>query len=137
MYATILCGIGILPEIIHQNSSMFFDEMVFINEYDGEVASADLGAELAERVGEASVAMLASHGVLVTAPTIEEATYKSAALERTCEIMYKTMLTGHKPFPLTPEVMKPMKASLIERAVFAYWDGAARQLIAAEPDVLD
>ena len=137
MYATILCGIGLLPEIIHQNSSMFFDEMVFINEYDGEVASADLGAELAERVGEASVALLASHGVLVTAPTIEEATYKSAALERTCEIMYKTMLTGHKPFPLSPSVMKPMKASLLERAVFAYWDGAVRPLLAAEPDVLD
>jgi ribulose-5-phosphate 4-epimerase/fuculose-1-phosphate aldolase len=116
---------------------MFFDEMVFINEYDGEVASADLGAELAERVGEASIALLASHGVLVTAPTIEEATYKAAALERTCEIMYKTMLTGHKPFPLTPAVMKPMKASLLERAVFAYWDGAVRQLIAAEPEVLD
>jgi hypothetical protein len=51
--------------------------------------------------------------------------------------MYKNLLTGHKPFPLTPAVMKPMKASLIERAVFAYWDGAVRQLIAAEPEVLD
>jgi ribulose-5-phosphate 4-epimerase/fuculose-1-phosphate aldolase len=137
MYATILCGIGLLPEIIHQNSSMFFDEMVFVNEYDGEVASADLGAELAERVGEASVALLASHGVLVTAPTIEEATYKAANFERCCEIMYRTLLTGRTPFPLPPSVMKPMKASLLERAVFAYWDGAVRQLIANEPDVLD
>jgi len=47
------------------------------------------------------------------------------------------MLTGRKPFPLSPSVMKPMKASLLERAVFAYWDGAVRQLLAVEPEVLD
>ncbi len=137
MYATILCGIGILPDIIHQNSSMFFDEMVFINEYDGEVASADAGATIADRVGDATVAFLANHGVLVLAPTVEEATYKAANLERCCEIMYKTMLTGHRPLALDVSVMKPMKASLIERATFAYWDGAVRQLIANEPEVLD
>jgi len=28
-------------------------------------------------------------------------------------------------------------SSLLERAVFAYWDGAIRPLLAAEPDVLD
>lgn len=137
MYATILCGIGVLPEIVHQNSSMFFDEMVFINEYDGEVDSARIGAELADRLGDATIAFLASHGVLVIAPTIEEATYKAANLERCCEIMYRTMLTGRDPFPISPEHMKPMKASLLERATHAYWDGAVRQLIAAEPDVLD
>jgi ribulose-5-phosphate 4-epimerase/fuculose-1-phosphate aldolase len=136
MFATILCGIGVLPDVIHQNSAMFVDEMVFINEYDGEVASADVGAELAQRMGDATVAFLASHGVVIVAPTIEEATYKSAALERTCEIMYRTMLTGRQPFTMSDEHTKPMKASLIERATHAYWDGAVRQLLAAEPDVL-
>ncbi|HEV8295824.1 MAG TPA: class II aldolase/adducin family protein [Acidimicrobiales bacterium] len=137
MHVTILAGLGVLPEIIHQNSAMFFDEMVFVNEYDGEVDSAQLGGELAERMGDASVALLASHGVVITAPTIEEATYKSALFERCCEIHYKTMLTGRDPFPIAPEHLKPMKASLIERAAQAYWDGAVRQLLAREPDVLD
>lgn len=137
MYCTILAGIGVLPEIIHQNSAMFVDDLVFINEYDGEVASAGIGAELADRLGEASVAVLASHGALVMAPTIEEATYKAANFERMCEIHYKTMLTGRTPIAIDPAHLKPMKASLIERATFAYWDGAVRQLIAAEPDVLD
>ncbi len=136
MHCTILVGIGVMPEIIHQNSSMFCDEMVFINEYGGEVASADVGGSLADAIGDASIAFLASHGVLVTAPTMEEATYKSANLERCAEIMYKTMLTGHKPFPIPIEIQKPMKASLIDRAAQAYWDGAARQTITNEPEVL-
>jgi ribulose-5-phosphate 4-epimerase/fuculose-1-phosphate aldolase len=136
IHATVLAGLGVLPEIIHQNSAMFFEEMVFVNEYDGEVDSAELGGELAERMGDRSVALLASHGVVVTAPTIEEATYKSALFERCCEIMYKAMLTGRSPIPIAAEHLKPMKASLLERAAQAYWDGAVRQLLAAEPDVL-
>ena len=136
MHVTILAGLGILPEIIHQNSAMFFEEMVYVNEYDGEVADASGGAAIAEAMGDASVALLASHGVLVVAPTIEEATYKAANFERCCEIMYRTLLTGRTPLSIDPKHLKPMKASLLERAAEAYWDGAARTLIAREPEVL-
>jgi ribulose-5-phosphate 4-epimerase/fuculose-1-phosphate aldolase len=135
--ATVLAGLGIMPEIIHQNSAMFADEMVFVNEYDGEVATSSAGAELAERMGDATVAVLASHGVVVVAPTIEEATYKSVMFERMCDIHYRALLTGRTPIPIAPEHLKPMKASLLERAAQAYWDGAVRQLLATEPAVLD
>jgi ribulose-5-phosphate 4-epimerase/fuculose-1-phosphate aldolase len=136
IFTTILAGIGVLPEIIHQNSAMFFEEMVFINEYDGEVATSSGGAAIADAMGDASVALLASHGVIVVAPTIAEATYKSANFERACEIMYRTMLLDRKPFPIDPVHLKPMKASLIERAAEAYWDGAVRTLLAREPEIL-
>jgi ribulose-5-phosphate 4-epimerase/fuculose-1-phosphate aldolase len=136
MYATILAGLGVLPEIIHQNSAMFYEEMVFVNEYDGEVSSASGGAALASAMGDATVALLASHGVIVVAPTIAEATYKAANFERCCEIMYRTMLTGRTPFSIDPKHLRPMKASLIERAAEAYWLGAVRPLVAREPEVL-
>src|SRR5262245_6616355 len=135
--AAVLAAVGILPQIIHQNSAMFADEMVFVNEYDGEVATSSAGAELAERMGDASVAVLASHGVVVVAPTIEEATYKSVMFERMCDIHYRALLTGRSPIKIDPQHLKPMKASLLERAAQAYWDGAVRQLLDVEPDVLD
>jgi ribulose-5-phosphate 4-epimerase/fuculose-1-phosphate aldolase len=137
IHATVLAGLGVLPEIIHQNSAMFADELVFVNEYDGEVDSASAGAALAARMGDASVAVLASHGVVVVAATIEEATYKSVMFERMCDIHYRAMLTGRSPIPIAPEHLKPMKASLLERAAQAYWDGAVRQLLAVEPAVLN
>jgi ribulose-5-phosphate 4-epimerase/fuculose-1-phosphate aldolase len=137
MNATVLAGLGILPEIIHQNSAMFVDEMVFVNEYDGEVDSSSAGAALAERMGDASVALLASHGVVVVAPTIEEATYKSVMFERMCDIHYRALLTGRSTIQIDPQHLKPMKASLLERAAQAYWDGAVRQLLDVEPGVLD
>ena len=72
------------PNLVHQNSSILADELVLVNDYDGEVDKPTLGAELAEHIGDASVALLVSHGVIVTAPTIEEAVYKSVLFERTC-----------------------------------------------------
>jgi ribulose-5-phosphate 4-epimerase/fuculose-1-phosphate aldolase len=137
MYATVLAGLGVLPEIIHQNSAAFLDSMVFVNEYDGSIESAVAGAALAERVGDAKVALLANHGVMVMAPTIEEATYLSANFERTCEIHYRTMLTGRAPLLIGREHLKAMQGTLLERASEAYWNGAIRPLIAAEPEVLE
>ena len=78
-----------------------------------------------------------SHGVIVTAPTIDVATYAAANFERCCEIAYRAMLTGRDPVPIAEANQKQLKASLVERAAPVYWNGAVRQLIAAEPDVLD
>ena len=96
----------------------------------------DGAAEIALLIGDASVAVLVSHGVIVTAPTIEEATYKAANFERCCEIAWRTMLTGRTPRSIAAPYQKQLKASLIERGAPVYWAGAVRQLIAREPEVL-
>ena len=79
-YATALAAIGELPELVHQNSSILADELVLVTDYDGEVDQPTLGADLADRIGDASVALLVSHGVIVTAPTIEEAVVQVGAV---------------------------------------------------------
>ena len=60
-------AIGELPELVHQNSSILADELVLVTDYDGEVDQPMLGADLADTIGDASVALLVSHGVIVTA----------------------------------------------------------------------
>ena len=57
-YTTALAAIGELPELVHQNSSILADELVLIDEYEGEVDQAELGADLATSIGDASVALL-------------------------------------------------------------------------------
>ena len=49
-----LAAIGELPELVHQNSSILADELVLVDEYDGEVDQAELGADLAASIGDAS-----------------------------------------------------------------------------------
>ncbi|MDH4077373.1 MAG: class II aldolase/adducin family protein [Acidimicrobiia bacterium] len=136
-YASVLAAIGELPGIVHQNSSILADEMVLVVDYDGEVDSPVLGQELAARIGPASVALLVSHGVIVTAPTMAEAVYKSVLFERTCWMHHQIRLVGRLAHDIAPAFQRQLKASLVERAASVYWDGAVRQLLAREPEVLD
>jgi ribulose-5-phosphate 4-epimerase/fuculose-1-phosphate aldolase len=53
-YASALAAVGELPDLVHQNSSILADELVLVTDYDGEVDKPTLGAELAERIGDAS-----------------------------------------------------------------------------------
>jgi ribulose-5-phosphate 4-epimerase/fuculose-1-phosphate aldolase len=136
-HVVVLAAIGMLPEIVHQQGSMFDDDLVLVEEYTGEVDDAALGAELAERIGGASNAILVSHGIIVTAPTIAEATYRSASIDRMCKLAYDVMLSGRAPIPLAKGLREGMKKSLIERGTEVFWNGAVRQLLRAEPGVLD
>lgn len=136
-YAAALAAVGELPDLVHQNSSILADELVLVADYDGEVDKPALGAELADRIGDASVALLVSHGAIVTAPTIEEAVYKSVLFERTCMLHWLVRAMDRAPLPIAPTHQKQLKASLIERAAPVYWYGVVRTLVRAEPDVLE
>ncbi len=135
-HATALAALGLLPEMVHQTTSMFAGDMAFVDEYTGEVATAELGAELAERVGNASVVILANHGVIVTGPTVEEATYRAATLDRQCRLMYDVVTAG-RPHTVLPETLVgPMKASLLERGTDFFWGGAVRSVLRRSQEVL-
>jgi ribulose-5-phosphate 4-epimerase/fuculose-1-phosphate aldolase len=136
-YAAALAAVGELPDLVHQNSSILADELVLVSDYDGEVDKPALGAELAESIGDASVALLVSHGVIVTAPTIEEAVYKSVLFEHTCHLHWLVRAMDHAPIPIAPTHQKQLKASLIERAAPVYWHGVVRALVRDEPEVLE
>jgi len=136
-YASALAAVGELPDLVHQNSSILAGEMVLVSEYGGEVDKPHLGAALADLIGEASVALLVSHGVIVTAPTIAQAVYTSVLFERTCMLHWRVRALGERAIPIGAGPQAQLKASLVERAAPVYWNGAVRQLLAVEPEVLD
>ncbi len=136
-YATVLAAIGLLPDVFHQTGCLFEGELAFVDEYTGEVADAELGADLAGRIDGASVIVLANHGVLVTAPSVQEATYKAAAVDRQCRLAYDVLMasgTGRAASTVAPELRTAMKASLIERAAEVYWNGWVRRLLREQPE---
>ncbi|MDW3220898.1 MAG: class II aldolase/adducin family protein [Acidimicrobiales bacterium] len=136
-HVCVLAAIGVLPDLVNQTASMFDGDLGLVAEYTGEIDSAELGADLAERIGDASVVVLASHGVIITGETIEQATYRAASIDRACRMSLDVMRSGREPLPLDPGLVAGMKVSLMERGADLYFDGLARQLIRQEPDVLD
>ena len=136
-HVCVLAAMGILPDLVNQTASMFDGDLGLVAEYTGEIDSAELGADLASRIGDASVVVLASHGVIVTGETIEQATYRAASIDRACRMSLDVQRSGRDPLPLDPGLVAGMKVSLMERGADLYFDGLARQLIRTEPDVLD
>ncbi len=135
-HVALLAATGELPEIVHQTGTMFDGDLRFVDEYTGEVDSAELGADLAEKIGDAKVTILANHGALITGDTIAEAVFRAACIDRVCRLAYDTMLLGKGTTPIAPGLRQAMKASLLERGADVYWAGAARMQIQRTPQVL-
>jgi len=135
-HVSVLAAAGVLPEIVHQTGSMFDGDLAFVQEYAGEVDTAELAKELASQIGSSSAVILASHGVIVTGPSIREATYRAASIDRVCRMAYDLMVLGKDPLPIAAGVRVGMKKSLLERGSDVFFDGAVRQLLRTEPDVI-
>lgn len=136
-YATVLSALGIVPGCYHQTATMFDGDVVLVAEYTGEVDDPDKGAELAAQIGDAPVALLANHGVLVTGATIAEAVYRAANFEQMCWLTTQLLMIDRDPTSIQPRLRPGMKASLLERGSDVFWAGAVRQLLNKEPQVLD
>lgn len=134
-YATLLATMGELPRVVHQNASIFHDELVLVDEYSG-VEDANDGKWLAREVGAASGILLAHHGAIVTAPTVAEACYKAATFERMCHMTYDTLVAGRPPTELPADARAALKPVLRQNTPQAYWDGAVRLLLRDEPEVV-
>jgi len=135
-WVTVLAALGELPELFHQTSCLFHEEMVFVDEYDGTIEDPASGSALAAAIGDRRVSLLANHGVIVTGDSIEDAVYRAASFERQCRLAYDVLRTGRTPRPVPESARQETHDILVERAPDIYWAGAVRQLLKSEPDVL-
>jgi ribulose-5-phosphate 4-epimerase/fuculose-1-phosphate aldolase len=120
---------------VHQNSCIFEGELAFVDEYEF-TAGVDAARSLADHVGKASGVLLAHHGALVTAPTVEELCYKATTFERMCRFTYDILAAGREPVEFPASERAAMQAVLKGPPLRAYWEGAVRRLLAREPEVL-
>jgi ribulose-5-phosphate 4-epimerase/fuculose-1-phosphate aldolase len=134
-YATLLAVMRELPRIVHQNSCIFDGELAFVDEY-GDVDDTDGGKWLAREMGDATGALLAHHGAVVTAPTVAEMCYKATTFERMCRFTYDALAAGHQPAEVPAGMRPELKQMLRQNTPRAYWDGAVRLLLRDEPEVL-
>ena len=135
--ATALSCLGVEPVISHQNACLFDGDLAFVDEYDGAVETDEGGRRLAEQVGKASGVLLANHGAIVTAESIGAACYRAVTFERMCRFTLDALQAGRELRPLPAAGRSELKALLNRVTPDAYWDGAVRQLLAREPEVLD
>ena len=135
-YATLLACIGEQPRMMHQNSCLFDGDLSFVDEYSGIDGESD-GKWFAQRAGNATGILLAHHGAVVTGACIEDACYRAVTFERMCRFTYDALQTGSTPVEIPVPERAALRSALLQNAPRVYWEGAVRQLIARQPEVLE
>jgi ribulose-5-phosphate 4-epimerase/fuculose-1-phosphate aldolase len=99
-FATVWADLGRVPECYDQSSALGGGEPVLVDEYDGPVDSPDSAARAIGAMGTAASALLANHGVLVTATSIRAAHQRAVALEyRSRRAWYVEAIGPGRPLP--------------------------------------
>ncbi|MDF3312229.1 class II aldolase/adducin family protein [Rhodococcus sp. T2V] len=136
-YSTLLSSLHMIPEIIEQQAVIFDDEVVLFDEFTGGINDVDSGRHLADTVGDkGNVVLLANHGLLTFAETLEEATYRFFSFERSCKFNYEAMASGRKPVTVPEAPRREMKEIMKKYNHYYFWNGAARQVLANDDSVL-
>ncbi|HEV8296758.1 MAG TPA: class II aldolase/adducin family protein [Acidimicrobiales bacterium] len=136
-YATLLAALPMAPYITHQAGCVLDDEIRVVNEFDGGVLDQTAGAHLAGLVGDASGVVLANHGALVCGADMAIAAFRADTFERMCRTTWDLVSAGRTAQPIADDIRPTLKDWLLRNGAVDYWNGAVRQLIRTEPEVLD
>lgn len=110
--------------VSHMDNCVLYDDVAFVAKWPGVPVGNEEGELISGALGSKSAVMLSHHGLLVAAPTIEEACVKALAFERAARMQLLASAAG-KIQPIRPElgkeahdwVLKPRRSA----AAFAYY----------------
>ncbi|MBO4123223.1 aldolase [Cupriavidus gilardii] len=98
------------------------------------------GDRIADAMGDADIAFLRNHGVMVTAPNIAQAWDDLYYLERAAEVQVRADSTGRRLLPVAPDIAALCAQQMREgdpESARLHLASIHRQLARLEPDYLD
>jgi L-ribulose-5-phosphate 4-epimerase len=133
-FGTVWADLGRLPGCYDQSSALGGGELVLVDEYDGPVDSRDSAARAAAAVGTADMALLANHGVLVTAGSIRAAHQRAVALEHRCRRAWQIEAVG--PGRELPEPARSFFGASDGEGFHGFFEAMARRELRLDPGLL-
>lgn len=73
-------------EVSHMDNCVLYDDVAFVAKWPGVPVGNEEGELISSSLGDKSALMLSHHGLLIAAPTIEEACVKALAFERAAKM---------------------------------------------------
>jgi ribulose-5-phosphate 4-epimerase/fuculose-1-phosphate aldolase len=89
-----------------QNALMFYGRVAYDDDYEGLALDASEGDRLAARLGNASALLLASHGVIVTGPTVARTFTDLYYLERAARVQVLARSDGSRLRTVPEEIQR-------------------------------
>jgi ribulose-5-phosphate 4-epimerase/fuculose-1-phosphate aldolase len=107
-YATAL-GVASVSVLPIGNRGGIFAPRVPVLDFDGQIDTAELGALVADALGEGCALVLKNHGIVATGATIENAVVTAFALEETARMQWIAAQVG------TPDPLSPSECARVSR----------------------
>jgi ribulose-5-phosphate 4-epimerase/fuculose-1-phosphate aldolase len=124
-------------EMCEQNALMFDERIAYDDEYEGLALDAGEGDRLASKMGNRSLLLMASHGVLAVGPSVAECFNDLYYLERAAQFQVLARATGGNLRTISQEVRDRVRQQMgAERVSVAQRHFAAlrRMLDREEPE---
>ena len=80
---------------VHQSALMLWERVRTYDRYDGIVESADVGARMAEALGDGRVLALRNHGIVAVGASLREAVCAAVIYEENCAIQLMALAAGN------------------------------------------
>jgi L-fuculose-phosphate aldolase len=135
-YGTIWAAAGEIPPLLDQTGANGGGRVTRYAEYSGALLSRERSTALAEAYGDAHVAILDNHGVLVSGESVELVLVRALSFEWRCRIAYQVQSMGRAGVCLRDEAAEDLARSADVYGGLLF-EGYARRLIASDPSVLD
>ena len=135
-YACIWAAAGELPPLLDQQGANGGGRAVLYTEFEGAVLTQQIARELAHGYGSADMAILAQHGVLVTADEVGTVLARALAFEWRCRVAYEVACMGKSGVPLT-EANATQLGQYAAQYGHLLLEAYGREQIARDPSLLD
>jgi len=129
--------LGELPPILDQSSALGGGTLVLVDEYEGPVNDASSAQSAVEKMGDASMALLAGHGVFVLGGSARAAHQRAVALEQRCQHAWYARVAGGARVSRVPQAFIDLVAASDGEGFIGFWEAAVRAELAADPLLLD
>jgi ribulose-5-phosphate 4-epimerase/fuculose-1-phosphate aldolase len=131
-WATIWADMRRIPECLDQSSALGGGTVVLVDEYGGGVDDAFNARRAVAMMGDADIALLAGHGVLVLGDSIRQAHQRSVAFEQRCAHAWLSD-AAHGGVPIPSAVQDQLG-----RAAFpGFWEAMARRELRLDPFLVE
>jgi ribulose-5-phosphate 4-epimerase/fuculose-1-phosphate aldolase len=135
-WATVWAAARKVPPIYDQLSAFVDDDLVLYDDYEGGVNFVELALANVRSMGSSKSALLANHGVLVLAGSVEDAHLRCVALEHRAKLAWRVEALGGGT-PLRPDVANVLSRTMREKGGWPqFFTAMARDEVHRDPSVL-
>jgi ribulose-5-phosphate 4-epimerase/fuculose-1-phosphate aldolase len=137
LYGTVWADMGEVPPILDQSSALGGGRLVLVDEYEGPVNDPQSARRAVEQMGDASMALLAGHGVFVLGRSARAVYQRAVALEQRCQHAWMVRAAGSSSPSRVPQAFIDLVGSGDGEGFAGFWETAVRAELAAEPGLLE